>query len=474
MLQFFRKYSFLSLVVIFVLFLSFFFFGAWFGDRNPSSQNFRAGVNTYSYEDLGSKGLLLSKQFGAVDFLQILGTDKSLRFNPSYFAENRIVLRKIASSLGVDVGKEELKETLRRFFTNKEGKFDAKVYKNYILEYLKKLDLTERDIYALIKDQLLLDRMLSLFSSGVAPFPEVIEKIFLWEEQKTYFKLIEFPDKKEKIVLLSEKDLKKFWAKRKTFYHAPETREFSFILVKDTEENRKKIQRFLGKMNSENSEEIFKKAAEKENFQVEKLPFVSKAEMPLGFRQSFIAPSVTIADKLFSLSSQTLSPVMRDAKGNWVYFWLHEIKPFQKRDFSEIAKEVEKDFFALQQRQSAFQRANTLKIEIENFQNTGGNLPDFFTKRGISLQNLQSFEQKNKNWHAFVKEKAKYLALGKVSSVIRVDNSFLLLYVKNRSFPSSLDREKLKKLQLQAKIYSSYFAFKTFLEEERKRFKLSS
>lgn len=194
----------------------------------PSSRSVAGQMISYqSMEMLGFLQALSDSKATSED-----GADKS-------FFVNRLLLQKAGREFGIQPGMEEIQAFLRERSvfvqtdpTDPSSKnFNQEGYDGFIKQGLGRFGMSEPDLFAIIGDFLIYEKLSALLGSSIEVNPEDVKQTYQVRQQKisaSYIslKLDDYKAKQQ----LTEEQLKEFWELRKDKYKTEVRRKFSYVL----------------------------------------------------------------------------------------------------------------------------------------------------------------------------------------------------------------------------------------------------
>ena len=467
MLAFFRRYTKYSIFIILLIFIGLVFLSSNASSNSQKKSSFKIDRVSYSYSDLGYKSAKISQELGFNRFLTLLG-GSIYGFQPRFFAENRILIRIFASSLGIRVSDDEVSNLLQNYiFVDEKKNFNLKLYESYIKIHLKNLGFNEEDLHQLIKDQILLEKIIPIIVNSSIPLPPIIRDIALWNQQKVDFLVVKFPYEDQKIPSIEKEELQEFWRKNQLLYADKEKRTLFYFTLKNSDSNRKKIAQFLESSDSEGFQ--FSNFATRKKFPVKTLKNVSKDSLPPLFHiPSSDNPADSIADYVFAFPLQKLSIPILSKDGNLFCFWVDSKIPAKVKSFEEVASQVKNDLMIQKKRKLAFEQANQARLEVLDLQNQEFSFSSSLENKKLSASSVPKEFPQYEN----LLQIAKTLPENQFSKVLYAPKNALFLYVKKRTIPDSISKENFEKFSQNIRSYSSYLSFRMWLNSFREKFQL--
>lgn len=225
-----------------------------------SQQYFRSGgggakvitVDNVSYDEgefnrLGPASRALTQQLSSYqamtmyEFSMAMGDNKAASedaFEKSFFTR-RILLQRAGKEFGIEPSEEEIQTFLRERSVFAETNptdptkksFNKEGYENFVLNRLGKSGLSEKDVYALVKDVLTYEKISELLASGITIESEKVKALYQANRQKVgvSYANLKLEDYSKKLTP-TEEELKKYWEERKDSYKTENRRKFSYVV----------------------------------------------------------------------------------------------------------------------------------------------------------------------------------------------------------------------------------------------------
>jgi hypothetical protein len=258
-----RKYTGLMAVVFVLLGAGFLFtMGPGRGGGGMTSGPVMLEVNGYaldqtSYQRMGSSTLQLASETGlhsyinflmAPDAAQLQQSIQLGRYGYNYytmmrgnmtnqdlnrFIANRLILQNAMTTMGIYASEEKITETLKKspIFAPK-GKYDQAAYSLFVDKRLGRLGMTEKDLRALIRESLCLNKLVAIVGGGLTPSRTAIQDLLDAQNQTVTLTEIvlnrdDFVEKEKP----TEEEIKAYWESHQDAYKTEEQRRISYILI---------------------------------------------------------------------------------------------------------------------------------------------------------------------------------------------------------------------------------------------------
>jgi chaperonin cofactor prefoldin len=240
-----RKYSGLMIVVLVIVFISFFFMdtrsmrGATGGapvmkidGRGYSDKEVR--VNGAGAYDL----VVGAAQAGDFSFYQafipLFGRATKREDVPQQLFVGRTLLHDAQEEFGIHPNDEEISSYIRkmRLFAGPDGAFNQETYRNFIEKTINRIGMTENDLRSLASDAIVAQKLQSIVGSGLGADRDTVARTLALENQQisaelASLKLDTYQDKIEP----TEEQIKTFWEGIQESFKTEALRKFSYILV---------------------------------------------------------------------------------------------------------------------------------------------------------------------------------------------------------------------------------------------------
>ena len=258
MLENIRKYTGLFIVVLVLIFVGLIFIQSNSSGRGPGSGPVLAKTNhkTYSLEDLrdGERHIRLaqrlsaesnrignpSTRFGteaAFDILSYLGTLQAANSSETKdqvnFLVHRTSFERAKKEFGLDASQDEIELYQReKIFTNREGIFDDKAYKDFTEKGLKGLSVTINDVNDFIGDVIAFKALSNLLGTGVIADEKAAQESFIAQTQEITLStcsldLESFIEKVE----VTDEEVKTYWQEHRGRYLSEAKRRLTYIVA---------------------------------------------------------------------------------------------------------------------------------------------------------------------------------------------------------------------------------------------------
>jgi len=154
------------------------------------------------------------------------------------FIANRLFLQNAMETMGIYASEDEITETLKSSpIFSAGGKYNAAAYTLFVEKRLGKLGMTEKDLRALIRESLCLNKLVSIVGGGLTPSRAATESLLEAQNQTvTLAKIVlnrdDFVEKEDP----TEEEIKAYWESHQDAYKTDEQRKISYVLLTLPEE----------------------------------------------------------------------------------------------------------------------------------------------------------------------------------------------------------------------------------------------
>ncbi len=155
------------------------------------------------------------------------------------FFINRQILRNAGKDFGYDPGEKEVQDFIRdrSVFTDSDPtdpskkSFNKEKYDAFLLNSLGKNGMSQKDLFALIKDMLIYEKLSAVIAGALDVNSADVVETVQSERQKisasyVTLNLADFTAKQDP----SEEDVKKFWEERRDSFNTENRRKFSYVI----------------------------------------------------------------------------------------------------------------------------------------------------------------------------------------------------------------------------------------------------
>jgi peptidyl-prolyl cis-trans isomerase D len=240
-----RKYSGLMIVVLVVVFISFFFMDTQsmrgmtgappvikIDGRGYSEKDFRRG-GSGSYEIIG--GAMQLGDFGLYQaFIPLLSRATSQEDVAKQLFVGRKLLGEAKKEFGIHPSDEEVSSYLRkmRMFAGPDGAFDAEKYRNFIERGIGHLGMTENDLREIASDAIVSEKLQAILGAGLGADRGTVAANLALENQQVTVELGKLDlDSYQSKIDPKEEEIKAFWEGVQDSFKTEPLRKFTYVLV---------------------------------------------------------------------------------------------------------------------------------------------------------------------------------------------------------------------------------------------------
>ena len=456
MLEFLKKHNWVMLILMALFLLGILFTLNEFSaiDKQQSSKKWKINGKTYSHRDFIKQGVNAAKivqEVGLTQLYYYLGN-----YNPyaqtldeeAFFA-NRILLQQAGKTFGISPSKEAIHSYLKsQLFIDQTQKLSPVAYRNYIKNRLGIYGYSEQNFQQLVSDQLLLKKLLQLFSVGFASNEPLISKRILNRHQNLELKIKTFSTKDLKTLTEpSTEELKKYWEENKQQYQSPEKRSLSYVVLTAAPnqavlESAKKIGAFSDKLYQKGNP-TFEQLANEFKLPFKQIPASSIRQLPEILKPALQGRNKRLSDVIFSLpwsedKLDRLSDPLQNKQGDWIIFRLDSIIPPSILSFEEAKITAKTHWIENQAQIKLLELARTFQEKIAKRLTTGEAFEKISETR--QFEKLPFIGQKKSLENSPINtlllfEKASNTPINRMSPPLVEDRQVTLVYVIDRTFP---------------------------------------
>ena len=156
------------------------------------------------------------------------------------FFVNRLLIQQAGRDFGIQPGDDEIQQFIRERSVFADGdptsfvapkKFNQERYQNFVMNGLGKNGLSEADLFLLVKDFLIFEKLQDLFGTAVDVNPNDLKRTYQAMQQKIAASYVKLPLATFTAELKpTEEQLKEFWEVRKESYKTENRRKFTFVI----------------------------------------------------------------------------------------------------------------------------------------------------------------------------------------------------------------------------------------------------
>lgn len=239
-----RKYSGLTIVVLVVVFISFFFMDTQsmqgsigsptvmrIDGRNYSEKDYRR-LGSGSYETI--IGIARAGDFGLYQaFMPLFGRGGGDDIPKQLFI-NRVLLQQAKDKFGLHPDDEEVSSYIRkmRAFSGQDGSFDPEIYGKFVEGGMNRLGLAEHDLRDIVSDAIVAQKLQSILSAGLSTDRDAIARESALDSQQITVELgrLDLDTYQDKIDP-KEEEIKAYWEGIQDSFKTEPLKKFTYVIV---------------------------------------------------------------------------------------------------------------------------------------------------------------------------------------------------------------------------------------------------
>lgn len=244
MIEHIRKYSGLMIVVLVVVFISFFFMDTRsMQGASGSPTVVKIDGRSYTEKDyriMGKggydvvRGVAGAGDFGFYQaFMPLFGRGLP-EDAPMDLLIGRVLLQNAKEQFGIYPSDDEVTDYIRkmRVFAGADGNFDPEIYRNFIERSLNRAGMIEVDLRDLASDAIVATKLQSILSAGLSTDRDAIARKAALENQQITVELgrLNLETYQSKIEP-KEEEIKAYWEGIQDFFKTEPLRKFTYVLV---------------------------------------------------------------------------------------------------------------------------------------------------------------------------------------------------------------------------------------------------
>jgi len=471
-------------VVIIITFVVF-YNGNSSSKNQGSQQGFKIYGRTYSQEEIQRKvrRFSVAMRAGLGELAYGLTGNPNSEQAVENFVWNGFVLDHEAQRLGITAHDNEVAATIEKlpvFQTN--GAFDPVKYQGFVENLLRPNGFTSLELEDLVRDQLRLQKLVTLVGSTAEITPAEFRTNYVQEHQKMHLSVIRFDLGSFKdSVQPTEDEIKKVYEERKASLNTGEKRAISYVqLDLSTEQKALKgkelvdARQALADRASDFGQAIldpkssFAETAKKMGLEVKTTPEFAQVQSP-----SELSASPDLAIVAFKLTEQDPTGDAVSVGNGYYILHLEKVTPSRPLTFEEARPQVIEQIKSERGNQLLVTKANEASTKIAEALKAGKSFTDAVAQAGQKAEALPPFSlaeplEGKANLQEIV-SKAVELGDGELSGFTPVENGGFIVRFDKRDPIDEAQFEKDQKTQIaNARMGKSYVAFHEWLQTRRK------
>ena len=471
-------------VVIIIAFVVFYNGNSSSKNRGPQ-QGFRIYGRNYSQEEIQRKvrRFSVAMRAGLGELAYGLTGNPNSEQAVENFVWNGFVLDHEAQRLGITANDNEVAAAMEKlpvFQTN--GAFDPLKYQGFVDNLLRPNGFTSQQLEDLVRDQLRLQKLVTLVGSTAEVTPAEFRATYVQEHQKMHLSVVRFDlaDFKAQ-VQPAEDEIKKVYEERKASLNTGEKRAISYVQL-DLSAEQKALkgkglvdarQALADRANDFGQAMLDPKAnfadtAKKMGLEVKTTPEFAQAQPPTELSAS---PDLAAAAFLLTEKESTGDAI---SVGNGYYILhLEKVTPTRPLTFDEARPQVVEQIKTERGNQLLISKANESAGKIAEAIKAGKSFSDAAAEAGLKVETLPAFSlseplEGKANLQEIV-SKAVELGDGELGAFTPVENGGFIVHFDKRDPIDEAQFEKDQKTQIaNARLGKSYVAFHEWLQSRRK------
>lgn len=478
-------------VVIIIAFVVFYNGNSSSKNQSQHSQAFKIYGRSYSQEEIQRKArrFEVAKRAGLMELVYGLTGNPSSQQALENFVWNSFVLDHEAQRLGITANDNEVAAAMEKlpiFQTN--NTFDPVKYQGFVENLLRPNGFTSLQLEDLVRDQLRLQKLVTLVGSTAEITPAEFRATYTQEHQKMHLSVIRFAlaDFKAQ-VQPTEDEIKKVFEERKASLNTGEKRAVSFVQLDLTAAQKalkgKELvdaRQTLADRASDFGQAMldpkanFAETAKSMGLEVKTTPEFTQTQPPAE-----LSTSPELAAAAFALTEKD-STGDAVAVGNGYYILhLEKITPTRPLTLEEARPLVIEQIKTERGNQLLATKANEVAGKIAEALKAGKSFKDAVAEVGQKIETIPAFSltepaEDTANLQEIV-SKAVELGDGELSTFTPVENGGFIVHFDQREPIDEAQFEKDQKAQIAtARMGKSYLAFSEWLQTRRKAADLKS
>ncbi|TFE69046.1 peptidylprolyl isomerase [Methylacidiphilum caldifontis] len=463
MLKILRTHSWLLIIVLAVIgisFLLFFNIPALSGLKNPS-------VAKIAGKSISLETFRLARQASSIE-MALSGPaqnyGENIQLVLDQMAWTRLIFLQAAKELHCIVPEEEVVRFIQGLpFLQKDGKYDASTYKRFVSSFLNPQGISEERFLQVMHEELLIGELKKVLVAPIEVIPKEVDEIYTMtfgQVQVSLFRmnLQEFM----KDIQLKAEEIEKEYKNhpKDPDYYTPEKRKAGFVFFPFPEN----IQNLKGKELEDAKRKILEEA---EDFAIEASRQTETAEMNMEklakeknltyqTTEPFTLdkPPVTVVDPpkfsktVFELSlDKAVSEPVETSKGYYVIVLLN-VEKGVLRPFNELKPVIEEKLKRKKAFEALFQKSVGVEKDLNKALKEGKDLEQIASKEGLMVEKPQAFipvdppkDLEAANEIGFICQLLEPLHL---SHFLPTPSGGVFVYLKSRSAPTLPNEMEIK------------------------------
>lgn len=457
-----QKLRFLLVFVLFVIGISFVFFGSWTPNREqaPTGAIGMIEGRGIRYDDFvaAQKAALVMHAFQTGQLIERDDQDEDW----IYQTWLQLVALAAAKEANIQIMDEDVVNAIRsNLIFQENGKYSPELFQKFFQYFLTPQGVTADRFQEMVRDELTIETLFKQITSTAMVSPVEVEDLFERLFGKAEVAVVSFSLNQIKQSLKPTKaELEDFYKTNASTYVTLEKRKVEYVEFKLTTAEQKlseaekskalsrlgeKVFEFIGNLTaSEGQAKMdFKEAAAKYNVAVQTADFITQEQ---SFLPQYKQPDLTRI--VFDLDKENSVSDYVPFGDGYLVFHLAEVKPSAPISFQEAQKQVQEDFVHQKSMQSLRKQAMNFEKEIKAKLASGVSWEKAVGELKQKSANLPAFapadegKLKVESPH-IVRALGQRLAVGQASGFVPTPTGGMIVYLRNRLAPSEAKRKEV-------------------------------
>lgn len=463
MLKILRTHSWLLIIVLAAIgisFLLFFNIPALSGLKNPS-------VAKIAGNNVSLETFRLARQASSIE-MALSGSRQSygenLQLILDQMAWTRLIFLQAAKEFHCIVPEEEVVRFIQQLpFLQKEGKYDASLYKRFVSSFLTPQGISEERFLQVMHEELVIGKVKKALVAPIEVIPKEVDEIYAmtFGPVRVVLLRMNLEDFKKNIQIQPGEIEKEYKSHPKDpDYYTPEKRKAGFVFFpfpaelqnlkgKELEEAKRKILEQAEDFAIEASRQVENSAANFEQLAKEKnLSYQLTEPFPADKPPSAIVEPEKFSKTVFGLSlDKAVSEPVETSKGYYVVVLLN-VEKGSLRPFDEIKSTVEEKLKRKKAFEVLFQKSAQIEKDLNRALKEGKDIEQLAKAEGLSVEKPPAFvpidppkDLEAGNEIGFL---CQLLEPMRLSHFLPTMNGGVFIYLENRSAPEMPNELEIK------------------------------
>ena len=425
MLELFRKYSALAMILLILLFFGLIFMVDGVGrgglGSGPKAMSFDGRAYTQSEverqgSDFGRMCLGLLDPSRMEAYLTILPYMQTMQlnprgFDPSNYLASRTLLKKVSAQYGVTASEQQIEEYIKgTLFADPNGEFEQSAYTDYIENVVKRNGHGVQEFNNLVGEIIAAEKLKGIVGAGHIMSDELARQSSKISLQELTYEQFSLPlaDLKEKIEV-TEEEVKAYWEENKGNYLTDPEVKVEYVIsdanltVKEAEEKaalkekaraegktEEEIEKMTFTLPQEKKDELiniageviesffdvmqdakgegFSANAEKLGLELQTSEFFTASEPPTSFSKYIPEARMTLGQQAVSLKAGaqmgSISDIAELSPGSYIVYNVIEKKDAEEKPFEDAKEKAKKDLITKKATDSLEEEVEKVKTQL--------------------------------------------------------------------------------------------------------------